>query len=163
MSLLTPDLGLLFWMLLSFGIVFFVLAKFGFPVIVKMVDKRKEYIENSLEAAKEANRQLASIKTEGEKILAEAREEQLRLMKDAEEIRNKMIADAKQQAQVEAEKVMQNAQSLILKEKEDAIKDIKHQVAALSVEIAEKVLRKDLENKSAQMELIDKLLNEAKN
>ena len=163
MSLLTPDLGLLFWMLLSFGIVFFVLAKFGFPVIVKMVDKRKEYIENSLEAAKEANRQLANIKTEGEKILAEAREEQLRLMKDAEEIRSKMIAEAKQQAQVEAGKVMQNAQSLILKEKEDAIKDIKHQVAALSVEIAEKVLRKDLENKSAQMELIDKLLNEAKN
>ena len=79
MSLLVPDSGLLFWMLLSFGIVFFVLAKYGFPVIVKMVNERKEYIDRSLVVAKEANEQLANLKAEGETIMAKAHEEQARM------------------------------------------------------------------------------------
>ena len=83
MSLLVPDSGLLFWMLLSFGIVFFVLAKYGFPVIVKMVNERKEYIDRSLVVAKEANEQLANLKAEGETIMAKAHEEQARILNEA--------------------------------------------------------------------------------
>jgi F-type H+-transporting ATPase subunit b len=161
MSLLTPDSGLLFWMLISFGIVFFVLAKYGFPIITKMVEDRKQYIENALEAAKEAKLQLESVREESAKILAEARSKEMQLLKDGADMRDKMVEDAKQLAQAEADKIIQEARISIQKEKENAIKDIRKQVATLSVEIAEKVLRKNLDNQPAQIELIDKLLDEA--
>ena len=160
MSLLTPDSGLLFWMLLSFGIVFFILAKFGFPVITKMVEDRQQYVETALDAAKEAKSQLENVKAEGAKILSEAKNQQMQLLKEGGAMRDKMIEEAKQSAHVEADKIINNARLLIEKEKENAIKDIKNQVAVLSLEIAEKVLRKNLDNQPAQMELIDRLLNE---
>jgi ATP synthase, F0 subunit b len=161
MNLLTPEPGLLFWMLLCFGVVFFVLAKYGWPIIVKMVDERKAYIDESLEAAKQANEQLAGIKQEGERIIGEAREEQVRILKDANEMRAKLINDAKEQASVEAGKVMEEAKAGIQKEKDMAMRDIHNQVAALSIDIAEKVLRKNLDNKPAQTELVDRLIKEA--
>jgi F-type H+-transporting ATPase subunit b len=161
MSLLTPDPGLLFWMLVSFGIVFFVLAKFGFPIIVKMVDERKAYIDKSLEAAKQANERLKSIQEESERILNEARDEQVRILKEAGEVRTKIVNDAREQAHVEAGKIMEEAKSNILKEKELAMHDIQQQLASLAIDIAEKILRKNLENKSAQQELVDKLIEEA--
>jgi len=160
MSLLTPDTGLLFWMLVSFGIVFLVLAKFGFPIITKMVEDRKQYVESALDAAKEAKLQLENVKTEGAKILAEARNKEMQLLKAGAEMRDKMIEESKHLAQIEADKMIQEARILIHKEKESAIKDIKKQVAVLSVDIAEKVLRKKLDNQPAQMELVDKLLDE---
>ena len=163
MSLLTPDSGLLFWMLISFGIVFFVLAKFGFPIITKMVEDRKLYVENSLEAAKEAKLQLESVRTEGAKILSEAKNREMQLLKEGADLQNKMIEDAKQLAKVEADRMIQEARLLIQKEKENAIKDIRSQVAILSIEIAEKVLRQKLDDQPAQMKLIDKLLDEATN
>ena len=161
MSLLTPDSGLLFWMLISFGIVFFILAKFGFPVITKMVEDRKQYIETALEEAKEAKLQLENVKEEGAKILSEARNKEMQLIKDGNDIRDKIVEEAKHLAQVEADKMILEARILIQKEKENAIKDIRKQVAMLSVEIAEKVLRKNLDNQPAQTELIEKLLDEA--
>jgi F-type H+-transporting ATPase subunit b len=161
MSLLTPDLGLLFWMLLSFGIVFFVLAKFGFPVIVKMVEDRKKYIDQSLESAKLANDRLQGIQKEGERILAEARVKQSVLLKEANALRSKMIKDAKEQAQVEVTRLMEEAKLSIQKEKDLALRDIHNQIAVLSIDIAEKILRKNLDNKSAQLELVDKLIGEA--
>ena len=160
MELLTPDPGLLFWMLISFGCVFFILAKFGFPVIVKMVDERKAYIDNSLESAKQANERLKGIKDEGERILTGAREEQVRILKEANEIRAKMINDAKEQAQIEVAKIREEAQTIIQKEKEMAMRDVHNQIAVLSIDIAEKILRKNLENKSVQLELVDKLIDE---
>lgn len=163
MNLLTPDPGLLFWMLLCFGVVFFVLAKFGWPIIVKMVDDRKAYIDQSLESAKQANEQLAGIKQEGERILGEAREEQVRILREANEMRNKIVNDAKEQASVEAARIMDDARDGIQKEKELAIRDIHNQIAVLSIDIAEKVLRKNLDNKSAQLELVDRLIEEAQN
>lgn len=163
MSLLTPEPGLLFWMLLCFGVVFFVLAKFGWPIIVKMVDERKAYIDNSLEAAKQANERLAGLKQEGERILAEAREEQVQILKEANEMRAKIVNDAKAQASIEAAKVMEDAKGSIQKEKELAMRDIHNQIAVLSIDIAEKVLRKNLDNKAAQVELVDKLIKEAQN
>ena len=107
MSLLVPDSGLLFWMLLSFGIVFFVLAKYGFPVIVKMVNERKEYIDRSLVVAKEANEQLANLKAEGETIMAKAHEEQARILNEAAATRDRIIKEAKEQARIEGDKMME--------------------------------------------------------
>lgn len=161
MSLLTPEPGLLFWMLLSFGVVFFVLAKFGFPIIVNMVEKRKAYIDESLEKAKQANLRLAGIEQEGERILAEARDEQAHILKEANEMRTKIINEAKESARVEAEKIMEESKVNIQKEKEIAVRDIHNQIAALSIDIAERVLRKNLDNKPAQIELVDSLIKEA--
>jgi F-type H+-transporting ATPase subunit b len=163
MSLLTPDPGLLFWMLLSFGVVFFVLAKYGFPIIVKMVEERKAYIDQSLESAKQANERLKGIQEECERILSEAHEEQVRILKEASEMRTKIISEAKEQTHLEAGKIMEEAKANIQKEKETAMRDIHSQIAVLSIHIAEKILRKNLDNKSAQLELVDKLLNEINN
>ena len=160
MSLLTPEPGLLFWMLLCFGVVFFVLAKFGFPIIVDMVDKRKAFIDESLENAKRANLQLAQIKEESDRILTEARGQQASLLKEANEMRNKIVNDAKENANVEASKILDEAKAAIQKEKEMAMRDMKNQIASLSIEIAEHVLRKNLENKPAQEELVDNLIKE---
>jgi len=160
MSLLMPDSGLLFWMLLSFGIVFFVLAKFGFPVIIKMVNERKEYIDHSLVVAKEANEQLANLKAEGETILAKAREEQVRILNEASATRERIISEAKTRAQIEGTKMLEEVKLQIKAEKEDAIRDIRRQVAVLSVNIAEKVLRKDLDSEGEQTEMIERLLDE---
>jgi F-type H+-transporting ATPase subunit b len=161
MSLLTPDLGLSFWMLFSFGVVFFILAKFGFPIIVKMVEERKAFIDKSLEAAKQANERLAGIQQEGERILKHAREEEMRILKEAEEIRNKVIDEAKGLAGIEAGKLIEEAQSAIRKEKEMALRDLRNQMAILSIGIAEKVLRKNLDNQPAQRELVNQLIEEA--
>ena len=160
MSLLMPDSGLIFWMLLSFGVVFFVLAKFGFPVITQMVEKRKEYIDHSLVIAKEANEQLAHIKAEGETILAKAHEEQNLILKEAFATRERIVQEAKEQACMEGNKLLENVRNQIQAEKEEAIRDIRRQVAILSVDIAEKVLCKKLDNDKEQMEMIDRLLDE---
>jgi F-type H+-transporting ATPase subunit b len=162
MTLLTPDLGLLFWMIFSFGVVFFVLAKFGFPIIVKMADERKAFIDKSLETAKQANERLAGIQQEGERILKHAREEEMQILKEAEEIRNKIIEDAKIQAGIEAGKLIEEAKNTIRKEKEMALRDLRNQIAVLSIGIAEKILRKNLDNQSAQRELVDQLIEEVR-
>jgi len=159
--LLKPDLGLLFWMLVSFGIVFFVLAKYGFPIIVKMVDERKAFIDKSLEAAKAANERLAGIQQESERLLKQTRDEEMRILKDAQDARSKIIGQAKEQAAVEAGKLIEEAKTAIQKEKDMAIRDIQNRIADLSINIAEKVLRKNLDNPPAQRELVEKLIDEA--
>jgi len=160
MSLLTPDFGLVFWMLLCFLIVLFILGKYGWPVIIGMINRRGEYIEESLKAAHEANEKLQNIKAEGEKILAEAKSEQINILREATKAKEQMIADAKDRAQIEAEKIVENAKVTIQREKENAIKDIRSQVAELSVDIAEKVLRRELADEKSQVEMINKLLDE---
>ena len=160
MSLLLPDTGLLFWMLLSFGIVFFVLAKFGFPAITNMVDKRNAYIEKSLENAKEANEKLAAVKAEGEVILAEARAARQLMLEEISDLRKKMEEEAKQAAQREADKVMEATRFAIQKEKDDAMRDLKNRVASLSVDIAEKIVRKNLETTPEQKDMINRLLDD---
>ena len=163
MELFTPEPGLMIWMLVAFLIVFFILAKFGWPAIIKGVEERGRFIDNAVQAAKEANEKLAGIKVAGEKMLSEARNEQLKLLKEGAELKEKIINEAKEKAGLEADKIMQNTKLAIQKEKEDALKEIRNEVANLSIEIAEKVLQKKLDNKSAQMELINKLLEEPSN
>lgn len=148
-------------MLVAFGIVFFVLAKFGFPVIVGMVEKRKQYIDDSLKAAHEANERLVHIKEESESILAKAREEQANILKEAVETRKRIIQESKDQAGVEGNRILEEARKQIQKEKEDAIRDIRLQVSELSIDIAEKILRKNLDDEQKQNGLIDRLLDEA--
>ncbi|BAG83630.1 MAG: F0F1 ATP synthase subunit B [Candidatus Azobacteroides pseudotrichonymphae] len=160
MSLLTPDIGLLFWMLLSFGIVFFVAAKYGFPVIVKMVDERNAFINKSLEEAKQANKRLRGIKEEEERLLKETYNKRIFIIKEANEMRIKIINDAKEKANFESNRLMKNAKENIQKEKELAMQDIRQQIAALSIDIAERVLRKSLDNKHEQLNLINELIKE---
>lgn len=158
--LLQPEAGLLFWMLLSFGIVFAVLAKFGFPIITKMVEDRNAYIEKSLDAAKEANKQLAQIKEQSEAILVSAREEQVKILKDAESTRTRIVNESKELARAEGLKELDELRKQMKREKEDAIKDIRRQVADLSVDIAEKVIRNNLNSNAEQMAMIDRLIDE---
>ena len=160
MGLLTPDPGLLFWMIIVFGVVFFILAKYGFPVIIRMVEDRKAYIDQSLKAAREANEKLASVKQEGERILAQANEEQVRILNEAAATRDLIINEAKERARLEGDRLMEEMKKQIETEKESAIRDIRRQVAVLSVGIAEKVMRSKLADEKEQMELIDRMLDE---
>ena len=163
MSLLLPDSGLLFWMFLSFGIVFVVLAKYGFPIIVKMVEGRKTYIDQSLEVAREANAQLSRLKEQGEALVVAANKEQGRILKEAMQERDKIIHEARKQAEAAAQKELDEVKKQIQIEKDEAIRDIRRQVAILSVDIAEKVIRKNLDDKREQMEMIDRMLDEVLN
>lgn len=160
MSLLTPDSGLLFWMLISFGIVVFVLAKFGFPIILKMVEERTNFIEESLLKAEKARTELDSVKVEAELILEKARNEHQKIMNEASQLREALIQEAKTKAIGEADKIIENARLQIQSEKEVAIRDIRKQVAGLSVDIAEKVLRNKLDKKEEQLGLIQRLIDE---
>lgn len=160
MSLLTPDFGLLFWMILSFAIVFGILAKFGFPVITKMVDERHDYIRQSLDAADEANKKLENIRQESESILNEARVRQSEIIKKAMTESDEIAKKAKENALLEGKKQLAEAMRQIEVEKQKAINDIRSQVAMLSVDIAEKVLRNELNQPESQLALISKLLDE---
>lgn len=159
--LLLPESGLLFWMLLSFGIVFFVLAKFGFPVITKMVEERKTYIQDSLDAAQKANEQLANIQQQSEELIASAKSEQVKILKDAADTRDRIINEAREQAKAEGMKELQEIRKQIQAEKDQAIRDIRRQVGELSVDVAEKVLRETLSDSDKQMAMIDRLVDEA--
>lgn len=160
MGLLTPDSGLLFWMVVCFGVVFFILAKYAFPVIINAVDKRKKYIDSSLEAARQANEQLQQAKTEVESLLAEARRQQTAILKEAAATRDQIIADARSRAREEARKALDETRQQIAAEKESAINDIRRQVAVLSVEVAEKILRKELSTDKEQLDFVNRMIAE---
>jgi F-type H+-transporting ATPase subunit b len=159
-AILTPDLGLLFWMLLAFAVIFFVLAKYGFPAITNMVEERKQYIDESLKKAHEASERLENIKQEGEAILQEAREKQALILKEAAETREAIVEKAQEKAREESARLLEDAKMQISAEKQNAIRDIRSQVAELSVQIAEKILRDKLSTDAAQMDMIDRLLDE---
>lgn len=160
MDLLIPDSGLLFWMTLVFLIVFLILWKAGFPAIIKMVNDRKDYIDESLRKAHEANEKLANIQKEGESILQEAREKQAAILKEATDTREVIVAKAEDKAKAEASRIIAEAKAEIETEKQNAIRDIRSQVAELSVKVAEKIIREKLSTNDKQMELIDRLLDE---
>ncbi len=160
MSLLIPDSGLLFWMALVFIIVLVILWKWGFPVIVKMVNDRKKYIDESLQKAHEANEKLANIRIESETMLQEAREKQALILKEAADTRDAIVQKAQDKAKDEGARLMSDAKAEIESEKQNAIREIRAQVAELSVQIAEKILRQKLDSDDKQMDMIDRLLDE---
>ena len=159
-SILTPDFGLFFWMFVAFMFVFLILAKFGFPVITKSVEERNNFIEESLRKAHEAQERISNIEKEGEAILQEAREKQAQLLKEATETRDAIVGKAQDKAREEAARILSEARVGIEAEKQNAIRDIRSQVAQLSVQVAEQVLRKDLSSDANQMSLIDRLLDD---
>ena len=161
MSLITPDFGLIFWMVIIFGAVFFILAKFGFPVITRMVEKRNGHIAGSLRAAEEAQKKLAGLAEEQAALIEKTRLEQGRLIKEASETRDAIVAQAKEQASREAAAMIEHAKTEIAAERESAIRDIRSQVASISVEVAEKIVRKDLGDAGSQQALLDRLVDEA--
>ncbi len=160
MSLLTPDIGLLFWMTLSFGIVFFILAKYGFPVINRAIEKRNQYINDSLEAAREAETRLAALHVEGEALLEDARRERNLLLHEAQEMKKKIISEAREEAEAEARLQMEKATIEIEETKKRAIGEIRGQIAEISVAIAAKVLGSKLESSEQQDRLIERLLDD---
>ena len=160
MSFLLPDAGLLFWMLVVFGIVFFILARYGFPAIVTMLDERKRLIDESVQSAKEANERLVAINAESDAILKSARDEQARLLREATAMRDELIKEAREKAEKEGEKMLAETRRVIEMEKEEAVRDIRRQVALLSVEVAQKILRRELSDENKQQSMIEALINE---
>ena len=161
MSLITPDFGLLFWMVLIFGVVFYILAKAGFPIITGMVDKRSEAIEKSLKDAREIEEKMTRINEESREIMDQARRERNALIAEATETKKQIIEQAKDQAREEAQKIVSDARLQISAEKESALRDVRKEVSLLSVAIAEKILRRELSGDKALEEYVSTLLDEA--
>ena len=160
MDLLIPDSGLLFWMTVVVLIVFVILRKAGFPVITKMIEDRKAFIDESLKKAHEANEKLANIQKEGESILQDARDKQAAILREAAETRDAIVEKAQDKAREEGARLLSDAKAQIESEKQNAIREIRGQVAELSVQIAEKVLKAKLSDDKAQMDMINRLLDE---
>jgi len=161
MSLITPDFGLLFWMVVIFGVVFFLLARFGFPVITRAVQKRSDHIAESLRAAEQARLSLERLAEDQNRLLEQAKVERAEILKSATDERNALIAKAHEEASAEAAKVMQNAREEIEAERELAHREMRAEISALSVAVAERIVRKELDNSDSQQALLDKYVDEA--
>ncbi|MFA5781236.1 MAG: F0F1 ATP synthase subunit B [Bacteroidales bacterium] len=160
MELVTPHIGLIFWMTLSFAIVLFILGKFAWKPIMKMLREREESIENALRAAEKAKEEMTQLVFSNEQLMKEAKEERDGMMRDARKIRDNIIGEAKSKAEVEANRIVETAKENIHFEKMAALTDLKNQIAILSIEIAEKLMKEDLSKNKKQKELVIKLLNE---
>lgn len=156
-ALVTPSVGLIIWTSVVFVLLFFILAKFAWKPILSAIQNREKNIEEAILKAEEARESLNKFKQDGEKIIAEARLESDKLLKEARELRDKLINDSKKQAQMEADKIISNARAQIQSEKIAALNEIKSQVANLSLEIAEKILKSELSDKEKQKVLVKNL------
>ena len=161
MSLVTPDLGLLFWMVVIFGTVFFLLAKFGFPIITDSLDKRNAKISKSLKDADEIAVLMSDWKVEHARLMEEARREHSAILRSATETKSRIMEEARAKARLETEKMVADAKRQIAAEKESALRDVRKEIALLSVEVAEKILRSELSDESSQRSFIDSLVDEA--
>ncbi len=162
MKLLTPEFGLLIWTLVAFLLVFWILAKFAFPAIVKGLKEREESISDALATADRVKAEMAQLKNENEALMAKAREERAIMIKDAKEASDKMISEAKDKAKSEYDRIVAEAQQAITQQKNAALTDVKNQVGNLVIEVAEKVLRKELANKAEQENYIMQLADAVK-
>ena len=160
MELIKPDIGLLIWMMVSFGMVTFLLVKYAWKPILKALKERENTIEKRLLAAKKAKDELAKIEFGNEKITALAKIERENMLKEAKEIKNSIIEEARTEAKIEARKIIEEAKKGVEKEKADAINEIKNQISELSIIIAQKVLKHELEHKENQKHLINKLIDD---
>lgn len=157
MELLLPKLGLIFWTVLAFAIVFFILAKYAWKPILKSLNDREKNISDSILSAEKVRAEMAELKNENEILLSKAREERAIMMREAKETRDKIIMEAKEQAREEMNKIVADAQSTINQQKMAAITDLKNQVGNLVLEVSEKVLRRELSNKEEQEKYIKQL------
>ena len=162
MELVTPELGLVFWTTLSFLILLFLLGKFAWKPILAAINEREVNIENALMKAEAAKEEMARLTSENESLLRDARAERDIILQEARKLKDKIVGDAKEAAQEEGAKMIEKARLEINMQKALAIADVKNQVASLSLEIAEKVLRKQFEDASKQDALVTELLKEVK-
>ncbi len=160
MDLLLPGIGLLVWTLIAFLLVFFILKKFAWKIIIQSLNDREKGIADSLETAKKVKAEMALMKSENEALMQQAREERTKMLKEAKDTREKMINDAKEQAKAEAAKVIADAHAAIQTEKMAALTDVKNQIGNMVIEIAEKVIRKQLDNKTEQEKYIQQMAGE---
>lgn len=154
------SIGLFFWQLILFVVLVLLLKKFAWKPILDAVEKRESGIEDALKSAEIAKLEMQNLQADNQKLLQEARAERESMLKDAREIKNKMIEDAKSEAQDQANKIIQQAQAAIESEKKAAIAELKTQVANLSIDIAEKVMREELSNNDKQLKLVESMLEE---
>ena len=162
MELVTPGIGLLFWMTLSFGLLLFVLGKYAWKPIMKMIKERENTIEEALQAAEKTKQEMANLHVSNEKLLKDAKEERELMLREARKVKDGIINEAKQKAVNEANLIIESARQTIHNEKMAAITDLKNQIASLSIEIAEKILTAELSDKDKQNQLINKFLDDVK-
>ena len=160
MELFTPEFGLVFWMFVAFACLYFVLAKYAWPFIIKSMEERADLIDKGVAYAQEAKSQLDNAKAEADKVVAEARQQQAEILRDAAKMRNQIIEDAKGEAAAEAKKVSDAALISIEQSRKESEKQLRKEVSEIALQIAEKVLRKHVSDDQAQRELVDKYLNE---
>jgi len=162
MKLLTPDPGLLLWTLLAFLVVFYILAKYAWPAIIKGLKEREEGIATAIASAERIKAEMAELKNENEALMVKAREERAIMIKEAKDTSDKMISDAKDKAKSEYDRIVAEAQLAIYQQKNAALVDVKNQVGKLVIEVAEKILRRELTNKPEQEKYIKELADGVK-
>lgn len=160
MDLISPAIGLIFWMTLTFLIVFFLLRKMAWKPILGALKEREKTIQDALDSAEKAKEEMLALQASNEKILMQARAERDDLLKEARETKDAIINEAKGKAQKEAAKLMQDARDAIQSEKAAALTELKNQVATLSIEIAEKILKSELSSADKQKSLVNNMLKE---
>ena len=156
------SIGLFFWQTIIFVILIFLLKKFAWSPILKAVNDREQGIKDALDSAEAAKKEMQSLQADNEKIMKEARAERDSLLKEARDLKNTMISQAKDEAKSEAQKIIESANEAILNEKNAAVSDIKKQVASLSIEIAEKLLKEKLSDDNKQMKIVEDLIKDVK-
>jgi F-type H+-transporting ATPase subunit b len=162
MELIQPGIGLIFWMTLSFAAVLFILGKYAWKPIMKMLREREQTIDQALHAADKAREDMKQLRFDNEKLLKQAKEDRDAILNEARKIRDKIVEEAKVKASEEADRIVDSAKERIQNEKMAAVVDLKNQLATLSIEIAEKVLKEELAQGKKQEELISRLMKEVK-
>ena len=162
MDLVTPDVGLLFWTLVSFIILYLILKKFAWGPILGAVKEREESIKAALDAADNAKKEMENLKADNEKILNEAKIERETMLKEAREMKSKLISDAEDEAKIKAKKMVEAAKTAIQNEKNSAMNELKNTVVDLSVGIAEKLISEELADKDKQLKMIEEILDGSK-
>ena len=162
MELVSPGLGLIFWMTLAFGVVLWILAKFAWKPIMKSIHEREKSIDNALEQDEEARQEMRNLQANSEEMIRQTKIEQDEVVKATARIKEKMIQDAKEKASAEAEVIIEKTRKQLELEKQAAMIDLKNQIGQLSIEIAEKLLNRELKDKSAQKDYLDELIKDIK-
>lgn len=162
MGFITPDYGTIFWMLIIFGIALYILKKFAWTTILRSLKERETSIANALSSATKAREEVKGLKADHEKIIAEARREKEIILKEAKAVKDKLLAEAKQQAHEEGQKIIEAARQQIQAEKKAAINEMKQQITELSIDVAEKIIKKEFKDKKAQEGMVEGLLKDLK-
>ena len=160
MQLINPGFGLVFWMTLIFLVVLFILKKYAWKPILESLKEREDSIENALQSAEEAKKEMAQLQAKNEELLKQAREEKDALLAEARNMKDKILAEAREKANAEAKNIVENAREQIEMEKQATLSEIKNLIAGYSIEIAEKVLREELSDKKKQQAYVTRLLKE---